>query len=150
MLMGMRVIMLGVIMLGVIMLGVIMLGVIVLGMIIRSMMCLTVVMVGVLMMRVVMVPMVMVRVVLMAVHQLGRRDRGADCGRPMQRARRRNEGAPFHPEQTKPDQHDQRVAYDLDHIDRAAHGPGAGIEQRGGDANEHHRDQRLQQRRGKR
>ena len=48
------------------------------------------------------------------------------------------------------DQRDQRVAGELDHPLGAAHLAGGGVEQRRRDADDRHRDKRLQQRRGKR
>ena len=79
-----------------------------------------------------------------------RRHRGADRGRAMERLQRADERASLHPQQPQPDQDDERIAHDLDPVDRALHGRRGGIEQRRRDADDHHRDQRLQQRGGER
>ena len=75
-----------------------------------------------------------------------RRDRGADGRGAMERAQRRKEDPPFHPQQPDADEDDERVAHDFDQIDRPFHGRRGRVQQRGGDAHQHHGDQRLQQR----
>ena len=105
--------------------------------------------VAVLVMTVIMIGMSMLvgMGMLMAVIVEGmRRDRGADGRGAMERAQRRKEDPPFHPQQPDADEDDERVAHDFDQIDRPFHGRRGRVQQRGGDAHQHHGDQRLQQR----
>ena len=97
-------------------------------------------------MRMIVSMIMLVVVMAVTVQGMRRRDRGADGRGAMERAQRREEDPPFHPQQPDADEDDERIAQDFDQIDRPFHGRRGGVQQRGGDAHEHHRDQRLQQR----
>src|SRR5216684_1664166 len=99
---------------------------------------------------VMMVPVVMMTGMIVMVVLVHRGYRGPDRGGPVERPQRRQRGAPFHPQQAQADQDDQRVADDLDDVDRASHGCRGRVQQRGRDPDHRHRDQRLQQRGGER
>ena len=79
-----------------------------------------------------------------------RRDSGTDGSGAMKRLQRGEESPPFHPQQSDADEDDERIAQDFDEIDRAFHGRRSCVQERGGNAHDHHRDQRLQQRGGER
>ena len=88
------------------------------------------------------VVMMVVVIVMMMGH--GKRGLGALC------LQRPHKAAALGPNQPGAERRDQRVAGDLDRFFGPAHGLRGSIEQPGADADQHHRDQRLQQRRGKR
>ena len=79
-----------------------------------------------------------------------RRHRRADRSGTVQRLQKRHKRAALHPQQSHPDEDDQRVAHDFDHVDRAAHGRRSRAQQRRRYPDDHDRDQRLQQRRRER
>ena len=91
-----------------------------------AMLVMIVIMIGVSMtvgMSMSMIVSMIMLVVAMAVIVQGmrRRDRGADrCG-AMERAQRREEDPPFHPQQPDADEDDERIAQDFDQIDRPFH-----------------------------
>ncbi len=66
------------------------------------------------------------------------------------RLQRAKKSAALGPDQPGAEGRDQGVACDLDHFFSPAHGFGGGVEQPGANSDNHDRDQRLHQRRGKR
>ena len=75
-----------------------------------------------------MMMVMMAMTVVHAVPMVGRRRRGSQWRRTMERLRRGDEGASFHPQQPHADQNNERVAQNLDHVDGAAHGGGGRIQ----------------------
>ena len=92
----------------------------------------------------------LVGMVVMPVTMVMRRHGRADGAGTVERLQKRHKRAALHPQQSHADENDQRVAYDFDYVDRTAHGGRSRAQQRGGDPDDHHRDQRLQQCRRKR
>ena len=88
--------------------------------------------------------------IVMSVRVMRRRDSGTDGGGAMERLQRREKSPAFYPQQSEANENDERIAQDFDEIDRAFHGRRSCVQERGGNAHEHHRDQRLQQRGGER
>ena len=99
---------------------------------------------------VVVVLVVVMGVTMMRVIVIARRYRGADGGGAVEHVQERHERSALHPQQSHSDDDDEQVADDFDHIDRAAHGRRGRVQHRSRHAYEHHRDQRLHQRRGER
>ena len=97
---------------------------------------------------VVMVMMVVMMAVAVAVIVVMRG--GRQHGGRLRRLQRAHEGAALGPDQPEAEGGDQAVAGDLDRLFGPAHGFGGGVEQPGAYRDDHNRDQRLHQRRGKR
>jgi len=72
------------------------------------------------------------------------------CGSGCAACSARMNPAALGPDQPGAEGGDQGVACDLDRLLGPAHGPGGRVEQPGADRDDHDRDQRLHQRRGKR
>ncbi len=108
------------------------------------------VMVSVAMLVMIMVMTVIVMLVIVLVMIL-RRHRGADrVQRPAQASRLADKSLALDPDQTRAEQSDQRVAGQFDHAARVAHLARGGVEDDRRDADECHRDERLQKCRGER
>src|SRR5262249_11967073 len=73
--------------------------------------------------------------------------RAAGPSRPMHRSQSREESPSFDPKDPQTENDDQGVAHGFDHVHSIVHGRCRRIEQRCGDAYDHHCDQRLDQRR---
>ena len=111
-----------------------------------------VIMVDAIMMEVIMIVVMtmIMSMIVMSVRVMRRRDSGTDGSGAMERLQRREKSPPFYPQQSEADEDDERIAQNFDEIDRAFHGRRSCVQERGGNAHEHHRDQRLQQRGGER
>src|SRR5262249_40362701 len=88
-------------------------------------------MVRVTMVRVIMMRVIMMRVIVMRVIVIARRHRGADGGGTVERMQQRQERTPLHPQQSRADDDDERIANDFDHVDGAAHGRRGRVQERG-------------------
>src|SRR5260370_25718925 len=80
------------------------------------------VMITMVMMVMMTVTMMMIMAVMAAIAVLHRRRRGAQGGGAMERLRGPDEGAALHPQQSHADKDNERIAENLDHVDRAPHG----------------------------
>jgi hypothetical protein len=66
--------------------------------------------------------------------------------RAFERAQRGDERLPLHPQQSRADHDDERVARDFDHVHGSVHRRRRRIQERRGNTHEHHGHKRLQQR----
>src|SRR5262245_49545555 len=93
---------------------------------------------------------VVAMIVMRRVLVVARRDGGAHGGGTVQRLQKRYKCPPLDPQQSHADENNERIAHDLNDVDRAPHGRRARAQQRGRDSYDGDRDQRLQQRRRER